>query len=91
MIYVIIIVSKGLNIMKEIAVIIPIYKAHDTIKHTLCSIGMQRVVDYKCYLVVDGEEKGVYDYLRDYVHFDMEILYMDKNGGPGVAPNPQTC
>jgi len=69
--------------MRDIAVIIPVYKAHDTIKFTLCSIGMQRVVLFNTYLIVDGEEKGSYDYLLD--QFDIEILYMSKNGGPGVA------
>ncbi|RLI45074.1 hypothetical protein DRO61_11315 [Candidatus Bathyarchaeota archaeon] len=69
--------------MKKIDVIIPIYKAHDTIKFTLSSIGMQRVVDYQTYLIVDGEEQGSYEYLKE--QFDIEIMYMSKNGGPGVA------
>src|SRR6056300_1624829 len=70
---------------KNIAVIIPVYNAHDTIKNTLLSIGMQRVETYKVYLIVDGEEKGSYDYLLDYIDIDMEITYMDVNAGPGVA------
>lgn len=71
--------------MKNIAVIMPVYKAHETIKQTLMSIGMQRHVEFKLYMVVDGEEKGSYDYLQGYCDIDMEILYMDENGGPGVA------
>ena len=71
--------------MKEVAVIIPAYKAHDTIKQTLMSIAMQKAIDFKCYLVIDGEEKGTYDYLYDFPDLDLKILYMENNGGPGVA------
>lgn len=69
----------------SIAVIIPVYKAHETIKNTLMSIGMQRHVDYCLYLVVDGEEKGSYDYLKGFCDIDMEIYYLDENAGPAVA------
>ena len=72
--------------MKEIAVIIPVYKAHDTIKKTLCSIFMQKAVDFTCYMVVDGAETGSYDYLKDvFNEIDLVIYYMEKNAGPGVA------
>lgn len=71
-----------------VAVIIPVYKAHDTIQNTLHSIAMQRHISYKTYLVVDGEksdhgEQGSYDYLKDF--FDVKIYYMPENAGPGVA------
>lgn len=69
--------------MKEIAVIIPVYKAYETIETTLHSVAMQRHVDYNCYLIVDGEEQGSYDYLLD--KFDVNITYLEKNVGPGVA------
>ena len=69
--------------MKNIAVIIPVYKAHDTIKTTLHSIAMQRVSSYNTYLIVDGEPVGEYDYLKD--QFDITIFYLSKNAGPGVA------
>lgn len=71
--------------MKEIAIIMPVYKAHDTIKKTLMSIGMQKAIDFRVYLIVDGEEYGSYDYLQGYCDLDTEIFYMDENGGPGVA------
>jgi glycosyltransferase involved in cell wall biosynthesis len=71
--------------MKEIAIIMPVYKAHDTIKNTLMSIGMQRHASYKLYMVVDGEPEGEYDYLKGYCDIDMEIYYMKENAGPGVA------
>jgi glycosyltransferase involved in cell wall biosynthesis len=71
--------------MKNIAVIMPVYNAHKTIKQTLMSIGMQRHIEFKLYMVVDGEEQGTYDYLQNYCDIDMEIMYMEENGGPGVA------
>jgi len=49
--------------MSNIAVIIPVYNAHETITNTLHSIAMQRHVDFSVYLVVDGESVGSYDYL----------------------------
>jgi glycosyltransferase involved in cell wall biosynthesis len=67
----------------KIAIIIPVYKAHDTIQVTLCSIGMQRVIEYKIYLIIDGEPIGSYDYLKS--KFDIEIMYLPQNGGAGVA------
>ena len=69
--------------MKEVAVIIPAYKCHDTIKRTLHSISMQSLIEFNTYLIVDGEEKGSYDYLKDF--FDIEIHYLDKNSGPAVS------
>jgi len=70
--------------MRNIAVIIPVYNAHDTITNTLYSVYMQREVYFKCYLVVDGEEIGSYDYL--FKKFpDLKIYYKEKNAGAGVA------
>lgn len=66
-----------------IAVIIPVYKAHDTILGTLYSVFMQRLVDYNVYLIVDGEEQGSYDYLHEM--FALNIYYLPDNAGPGVA------
>lgn len=71
--------------MNKIAVIMPVYKAHETIKNTLLSIGMQRIVEFQLYMVVDGEEHGSYDYLQDYADLDIDITYLDTNVGPGVA------
>lgn len=72
---------------KQIAVIMPVYKAHDTIKRTLSSIAMQSHIDFNVYLMVDGEEEGSYDYLHDLFDklIDMNIYYLSKNAGPGVA------
>lgn len=73
--------------MKDIAVIIPTYKAHKTIRKTLCSLATQFGVQYNVYLVVDGEEIGAYDYLKDIFDniFDIEILYKPTNTGPGLS------
>lgn len=67
--------------MNDVAVIIPVYHAHDTIKQTLYSVFMQRVVDFAVYLVVDGPED--YTYLSDL--FPVNILQLDSNSGPAVA------
>ena len=67
----------------QVAIIIPVYDAHETIQETLHSIAMQKVITYSTYLIVDGEPKETYDYLHDF--FNVEILYMEENKGPGVA------
>lgn len=69
--------------LNQIAVIIPVYNAHDTIQNTLHSVAMQRHIDFSVYLVVDGEEPNSYDYLKEF--FDVNIFYMPTNSGPGVA------
>ena len=66
-----------------INIIIPVFKAHDTIQITLHSIAMQRLVEFSTHLVVDGEEVGSYDYLKYF--FDITIHYLPENVGPGVA------
>jgi len=71
--------------VNQVAVIMPVYKAHDTIKATLHSIAMQHGITYKCYLVVDGEEQGTYDYLKEAFDMEMDIIYQEVNAGPGVA------
>lgn len=72
--------------MKEIAVIIPTYKAHETIERTLQSIAIQSLRDkIKVYISVDADGED-YDYLLGYQKFfELEILYSEKNGGPGLA------
>src|SRR6056297_884596 len=73
------------DIMKEIAVIIPVYKAKETIEKTLHSVAMQKAVDFNVYLVVDGEDIGTYDYLLGFGGLDITIHYLDENSGPAVA------
>ncbi len=74
--------------MSKVAVIIPTYKAHDTIKRTLASIYTQTVLnDINVYVVVDGEEIGSYDYLLGTFNrlLDINIIYSKENKGPAVA------
>ena len=68
----------------QVAVIIPVYKAHETIKQTLYSVFMQRHITYEVYMIVDGEEPDSYDYLLD-IFPTLNIFYLDTNVGPGVA------
>lgn len=70
----------------SVAVIIPAYKAHKTIKRTLASLSTQFGVSFNVYIVVDGEEVGSYDYLLDiFDSFHMDILYKKENSGPGLS------
>lgn len=72
--------------MKEIAVIIPVYNAHKTIRKTLCSVSVQLNKNFTVYLSVDGEQEGSYDYLYDsFPDLDMKILYSPVNRGAGGA------
>ena len=68
--------------MTPIAIIIPVFNAHATIRTTLHSVASQRYVLYHTYLVVDGEPEGSYDYLAG---DNVTIWYLPVNGGPGVA------
>lgn len=72
---------------KEIAVVIPTYKSHKTIKKTLCSLVSQFGVSYCVYIVVDGEAVGSYDYLLNIFDdlLDIKIIYMADNRGPGLV------
>lgn len=73
--------------MKDIAVVIPTYKAHDTIIRAISSIATQTIIDkIKTYMVVDADGEN-YDYIKEMFdkHMEIEIIYQDVNGGPGVA------
>lgn len=72
--------------MKEIAVIIPVYNVHKTIRRTLYSVAVQLNKSFTVYLSVDGEAEGSYDYLYDsFPDLDMKILYSPINRGAGGA------
>jgi len=68
---------------KEITIIIPCYKAHKTIKKTLHSIFTQTLIDKIHVMVVVDADGENYDYLKD--SFDVDILYLKENVGPGGA------
>ena len=72
--------------MKDVAVIIPAFKAHKIIKRTLSSLVTQFGVSYTVYVSVDGEPEGSYDYLLEmFDMIDLKILYKPNNGGPGMV------
>lgn len=72
--------------MKDIAVILPVYNAHKTIKKTIASLVNQYGVSYAIYLSVDGEKEGSYDYIKEFFNdTDITIFYIPTNGGPGMA------
>lgn len=72
--------------MKNIAIIIPVYKAHKTIRRSLYSIASQLNKSFTVYLSVDGEEVGSYDYLLEsFPDIDIKILYSPVNRGAGGA------
>lgn len=72
--------------MKEIAVIMPTYKAHETIVRSIGSILLQTIVDkIAVYVVVDADGED-YDYLYKFSDFvELHIIEAMENGGCGVA------
>jgi len=73
--------------MKKIDIIIPAFKAQNTILRTLSSIVMQSVID-KCAVTIinDADGIGYGNFVEMFKPF-MEIkeITLEKNGGPGVA------
>jgi len=73
--------------MKKIDIIIPAYKAQDTIIKTLGSIIMQTIKDdIKVTICNDADDTGykdIVDYFSKYL--DIKEIILPKNGGPGVA------
>ena len=72
---------------KMVDVIIPAYKAQDTIERTLCSIVMQSAIGKIAVIIVNdcdgiGYEKFVNQF-KD--HIDIKEVKLEVNGGPGVA------
>ena len=71
-----------------IDLIIPAYKAHDTIEYALASVATQlNVKDIRVTVVDDHCPKGCYDYLipRFNQMVDIQLIRLDENCGPGVA------
>lgn len=78
---------KKPNEKKIVDVIIPAYKAQDTIERTLCSIVMQSIVNKISIIIVNdcdsiGYEKFVNQF-KDFV--SIKEVKLEVNGGPGVA------
>jgi len=72
---------------KRIDVIIPAYKAQDTIIRTLASLAMQSIVNKISVIIVNDADGIGYEKFVDQYKEYMEIkeITLEVNGGPGVA------
>ena len=75
------------NNMKKIDIIIPAYKAQNTIMRTLSSICIQSIIDEISVIIVnDADGIGYADFVERFKPFvDIKEITMETNGGPGVA------
>lgn len=73
--------------MKLIDLIIPVYKAQDTIDIALASVAIQSIRDkVKVTLVIDCDGLNYEKTFKRYKDLiDIDIITLKKNGGPGVA------
>ena len=75
------------ELMKKIDIIIPAFKAQNTIERTLASCVMQSIVDKLTVTIVnDADEidyKKFVDQFKDFI--DIKEIKLEVNGGPGVA------
>lgn len=72
----------------KIDVIIPAYKAQETIKRTVASIAIQSILDdISVTIVNDCCPNGNYSEIVEMYkpHMDIREIKMEKNGGPGLA------
>lgn len=76
-----------MNILPKIDVIIPAYKAQDTILRTLCSIAEQEILDDLEVTIVNDADGIGYKKFVDMFSPYMKIkeITMPENGGPGKA------
>ena len=72
---------------KKIDIIIPAYKAQNTIDKTVASIAIQNISDECIVTIVNDGDKGNYkktiDRFKDMI--EIQEIKMETNGGPGVA------
>lgn len=71
----------------KIGIIIPAYKAQETIQKLYASIFIQKEVEYKVYTVNDNPADGIDGYIPSCKLNDWEFIDTEKNEGPGVARN----
>ena len=72
----------------QVAIIVPAYHAHDTIKDLLKTIVSQTKVDVCKTIVIDDADEQSYDYLyEDFPSLDLMILRNEENKGPSTARN----
>lgn len=79
--------SEEINLSKRIDVIIPAYKAQDTIERTLASIVLQSIVTKVAVIIVnDADGIGYQKFVDQFSpYMDVKEITMEVNGGPGVA------
>lgn len=79
--------KRSMNRVKKIDVIIPAYKAQNTIERTLASIVMQSIVDKVSVIIVnDADETGYSKFVEQFSpYMEIKEISLKKNGGPGVA------
>lgn len=72
---------------EKLDIIIPAYKAQNTIYRTLASIAMQAIIDdIEVTIVNDCDGSDYQDYINYYSKFfKIKEIKMPENGGPGVA------
>lgn len=68
----------------KITVVIPAYRAGDTIHRTLSSISMQ-TIDVNVIIVCDAVDDDYSDIVAQYPKLNIEVLQTTKNTGPGLA------
>lgn len=74
--------------MNKLSVIIPCYKARETIAKTLHSIAMQSIVDEVEVIVVNDADKLDYsEILSQFLDLNIKYVAREKNGGCGAARN----
>lgn len=73
--------------LPKIDIIIPAYKAQNTILRTLCSIAEQEILeDLEVTIVNDADEIGYDEFIKMFSpYMTIREIVMPKNGGPGEA------
>lgn len=71
---------------KLIDIIIPAYKARDTLPRCLCSIGMQKNIQDCSILVINDGDDSYKDIINNFKpYMDIQEIILDKNHGAGYA------
>ena len=73
---------------KEIAIIIPVYKAHSTIRRALSSLDFQDIKNQCEVVLINDCDGSSYHYLiKEYPELKITILKTSSNSGPAMARN----
>ena len=74
--------------MNKVSVVIPCYKAQETIRKTLASIAMQTIADELEVIVANDTDGLSYDeILKDFQYLDIHFVVNPENRGCGGARN----